>query len=144
MLLCLFALWWASSILDNTFLFSVPVVVVLIAYLTPANRWIKALTGMTICLAYLTCSNIGIASHNDAYNECVQKGEEVRTQLSEFYRTNQQYPEQLNQITSNACKPILHASILKYQKTATGYLLSFDDGFVEHRASELAEFMAHK
>jgi hypothetical protein len=145
LLLSLLALWWASNILDGRFLLSVPIVVILIVYLTPANNGIKALAGMIMLLTYLTCSQTGAGSYHEAYNECVQKGEEVRAQLSKFYEINQQYPEQLNQIASfNACKPILHSSILNYQKTASGYTLSFDDGFVEHRATESAEFMAHK
>ena len=145
LLLSLLALWWASSILDGRFLLSVPIVVIFIMYLTPANNWMKALTGIMMLFTYLICNQIGANSYQYAYNECVQKGEEVRAQLSEFHKINQQYPEQLNQIASfNACKPILHTSILNYQKTATGYLLSFSDGFVEHRATESEALMAHK
>lgn len=145
LLLCLFATWRAANVLDTAFLVSLPVVVVLISYLTPANNWVKALTGTSMLLAYLACSQIGVSSYHDAYNECIQKGEVVRKQLSEFYQINQQYPEQLSQTQSpQLCKPIFHGSILNYHKTANGYWLSFDDGFVEHLASESTEFIAHK
>ena len=116
-----------------------------IAFVTPGKLWFKSLAGAGSLVLYVTALFVGSLSFDHAFNECVERGEEVRTQLSEYHQNKNQYPERLGQLEGfKLCVRIIRPTLLEYDKTKYGYVLSFKDWLVEHTATESVPFMAHK
>lgn len=87
----------------------------------------------------------GGESSRRAYNECVARGEEVRSALAEFRSRTGRYPQSLDEIPHQlACRRMLRGSILKYEMTKSGYHLRFGDWLVSHSATESEGFTPHK
>lgn len=89
---------------------------------------------------------IGTQSFAHAFNECVQRGEELRTSLAQYHARTAQYPQSLDALprSSARCERWLRGSIIQYEPTQAGYQLSFSDWLVSHEATEAEPFMAHK
>ncbi len=89
---------------------------------------------------------IGTQSFAHAFNECVQRGEELRVSLAQHYARTAQYPRSLHDLpqSSTRCERWLRGSILRYESTQAGYPLSFSDWLVSHEATDAEPFMAHK
>jgi len=118
---------------------------VVVGVMIPGRLWFKTVSGVAFLMIYVGVLYSGWYSFNLAFKECVEKGEEVRVQLNQFYTQHNQYPERLNQLPGFAlCVRTVRPTILEYKKTANGYLLSFKDQFIEHTATESDSFMAHK
>ena len=116
-----------------------------VGVMIPGRLWIKSVSGVVFLVIYFGALYSGWYSFNLAFNECVEKGEEVRVQLNQFYAQHNQYPERLNQLPGLAlCVRTIRPTILEYEKTSHGYALSFKDRFVEYTATETDSFMAHK
>lgn len=87
----------------------------------------------------------GGQSSQRAYDECMARGEEVRSALAEFRAHAGGYPRSLDEIPRRLpCRRVLRGSLLKYELTGSGYALSFGDWLVSHSATESEGFMAHK
>jgi hypothetical protein len=109
------------------------------------RRTMKASAGAAMIGVYALTLFCGLASFGHAFNECVERGEEVRTLLSEYRRSHSVYPETLNQLRSPIpCARISRPTLLTYERTTNGYTLSFHDWLVHHTASEDQSFLAHK
>jgi hypothetical protein len=89
---------------------------------------------------------LGTRSFAHAFNECVQRGEELRTALAQHRARSGQFPQSIDTLprSSTRCERWLRGSILRYEPTHAGYRLSFSDWHVSHAATEVEPFMAHK
>jgi len=106
---------------------------------------IKASAGTAMIAVYALTFFCGLASFASAFNECVERGEEVRILLSEYHHSHSEYPETLNRLRSPIpCSRFTRSTLLTYERTTNGYTLSFHDWLVEHTASEDRSFLAHK
>ena len=109
------------------------------------RRVTKVSAGAAMIAVYAFAFFGGLASFGRAFNECVERGEEVRALLAEYHRSHGAYPKALDQLTSPIpCTRITRPTILTYELTANGYALGFRDWLVEHTASDNAPFLAHK
>jgi hypothetical protein len=81
-----------------------------------------------------------------AFNECVERGEEVRDALKAYRQTTGRYPAALSDLGRPLpCQPALFwRSLLEYAPTDRGYALSFGDALVTFSASESAPFDPRK
>src|SRR5262245_11428235 len=116
-----------------------------IALTLAARRVMKAIAGAAMSAVYALAFFCGLASYGRAFNECVERGEEVRNLLREYHRSHNVYPGKLNQLRSPIpCSRISRSTILTYERTKDGYALGFGDWFVHHTASKDEPFLAHK
>jgi hypothetical protein len=106
----------------------------------------KASAGAAMIAVYALTFFGGQDSFGRAFNECIERGGEVRILLAEYHRSHSVYPEALNQLRSPMpCGRISRPTILTYERTTTnGYTLGFRDWLIDHTASEEASFFAHK
>ncbi len=117
----------------------------IVALIMSGKMGLRILIGIATFVLYVAGFFFGSFSFSHAYNECVERGEEVRVQLSEYRLKKGQYPECLNQLERfGLCGRLTRPTILQYKRTAGGYALSFKDWLVEHTATESEPFMAHK
>lgn len=116
-----------------------------VALTIPGKPWFKALGGVASLTLFGVAFFVGSLSFGRAFNECVEKGEEVRVQLREYFEKKNQYPERLSQLEGfGLCGRIIRPTVFEYKKTNDGYILSFRDWLVEHTATEAEPFMAYK
>lgn len=116
-----------------------------VAVVVPGKLWVKSVGGVGAFALYAVALFLGWLSFTSAFGECVEKGEEVRAQLSEYHKKDGQFPERLGQLKGlHLCERILRPTLLEYEKTKNGYVLSFRDWLVEHEATESEPFIAHK
>jgi len=87
----------------------------------------------------------GQQSAQATFNRCLDEGEELRGALTAYRLQHPDYPSNLAALGRPLpCKPYLHASLLHYQRTDSGYELGFGDGFVSYRATEAQAFEGRK
>jgi hypothetical protein len=80
-----------------------------------------------------------------AFNECVERGEEVRQALEAYRHATGRYPAAPSALGRPLpCQPALWASLLVYTPTVPGYALSFGDALVTFSATESAPFKPRK
>jgi len=116
-----------------------------VALTLEGRRAMKVSAGAAMIAAYALAFFCGLASFGHAFNECVERGEEVRILLNEYHRSYSEYPETLNQLRSPApCARMSRPTLLTYERTTNGYALSFHDWLVDHTASEDRSFLADK
>ena len=117
----------------------------LAALIAPGGWRRKGLAGAVSLILYIAAFAAGSLSFERAFNECLAQGEELRGRLREYQRVNGRYPEHLAQLHGpTPCGRLLRPTILDYAGTGDGYVLSFRDWLVEHRATESTTFYAHK
>ena len=88
---------------------------------------------------------IGSRSATAAFNQCVADGEGIRVQLAAYREQHGHYPSQLRQLDSDLpCQLFFPPQFLHYSAHANGYVLSFSDAFVVHRATDTEAFWASK
>lgn len=117
----------------------------LVTVVMPGRQLTKPVIGIGLLVLYAVAFWLGSLSFNQAYNECVEKGEAVRAQLSEYHKRKNQFPERLSQLEGlGLCRLVIRSSVLRYERTKDGYALSFKDWLVEHSATEAQPFQAHK
>lgn len=118
---------------------------IVVACSIPGRAIKRASVGVAMVVLYGLIFLGGLSSFNQAFAECVERGEEVRVVLKEFHRTQSTYPERLDQLpTAVPCRRISRRTILTYERTTSGYDLRFGDWLMEHTATESESFMAHK
>ncbi len=116
-----------------------------VALAAPGRTMSRALAGIASLALYAAAFFIGLESFGRAFDECMDKGEEIRVLLSEYHIETNRYPESLKEVQGDRfCEPMIRATILDYQRTNGGYHLSFRDWLVEHAATESESFTAHK
>jgi hypothetical protein len=110
---------------------------------SPSRRIGAALLAACVCGAGIY---VGSQSFARAFNECVQRGEDLRNALAQHYGRAAHYPQSLDELPPSTprCERPLKGSILRYELTDAGYRLSFSDWLVSHEATEAQPFMAHK
>lgn len=129
---------------------AVPVVSVFVgalavAIVVPGRLWVKSVGGVGTFVLYAVAWFLGWLSFTSAFGECVEKSEEVRAKLSEYQKKEGRFPERLGQLKGiKLCGRILRPTLLEYEKTKNGYVLSYQDWLVEHRATESEPFMTRK
>jgi hypothetical protein len=108
-------------------------------------------TRFRVLLAALLVTTGGAAMHAGsaerarAFNECVERGEEVRQALAAYRQANGRYPAALTDLGPPLpCQPALWRNLLDYAPTDRGYALSFGDALVTFSATESALFDARK
>jgi len=105
----------------------------------------KALLGASSLVIFSAAWFAGSHSLAHAFNECVDRGEDIRALLREYHEETGEYPVNLDRLkTSIPCYQITRPSVLVYEKNAVGYKLSFGDWLVTHTATESEPFIAHK
>lgn len=116
-----------------------------IAYIAPEKPRFKVLGGFVLLAVYAVAFILGSHSFTRAFNECVERGDEVRVQLSEYRQKNGQFPDRLSLLEGDGlCGCITRSTLLKYERTTDGYILIFKDWLVTHTATESDPFFAHK
>jgi hypothetical protein len=89
-----------------------------IAIVVPGKLWVKSVGGfcaLTLCAVALIFGYLSFAS---AFSECVEKGEEVRGKLNEFYQKQGHFPERLAHLEgAELCGRILRPTLLEYERT---------------------------
>lgn len=147
-LLSVFGFWlgeggsppWAAAPVVSTF-----VAALAVAFAVPGKLWVKSVGAAMSVFTYAGALLLGWLSFAHAFGECVDKGEEVRARLGEYHKKTNLFPERLGQLDGfSLCGRTLRPTILEYKRTGDGYVLSFKDWLVEHRATESEQFMAHK
>lgn len=108
-----------------------------------------SLSKLPVALATMTLYGVaffaGLHSFDHAFTECLEQGGSVRAALGEFHRIRHTYPDNLAQLDRPIpCNRISRPTILRYQRTKTGYDLRLADWLVEHVATEATPFTAHK
>src|SRR5215468_9655463 len=79
------------------------------------RRAITASTGTATMAVYASTFFCGLASFARAFNECVERGDEVRILLSEYHRSHSEYPETLNRLRSPIpCPRFTRSTLLTY------------------------------
>lgn len=98
-----------------------------------------------LAAAGVAAMQAGSSERSRAFNECVERGEEVRQALEAYRHATGRYPVALSALVQTLpCQPALWASLLVYTPTVPGYALSFGDALVTFSATESAPFEARK
>jgi len=108
--------------------------------------WLRRLgRGLGAAAVWWLAFLAGQQSVQAAFNRCFDEGEELRAALAAYRLQHPGYPSDLAAVGRPLpCKPYLHASLLHYQLTPSGYELWFGDAFVTYRATELQKFEGRK
>lgn len=115
------------------------------ALLAIRTTWKRIGLAIAFFAAYGSSYVAGAASFSSAFGECLRSGEEIRSRLQTFRDRNGAFPEHLEQIPgAMPCPLIARATLLRYERSGSGYSLRFGDWLVEHRATESESFMAYK
>jgi len=131
---------WAVVPIVSTF-----VAALAIAAAVPGRLWAKVIAGVVSFALCAVALFLGWVSFTYAFDECVEKGEEVRAQLNEYQKKKGRFPERLGQLEGfRLCGRILRPTVLEYERRENGYVLSFEDWLVEHTATESKPFLASK
>jgi hypothetical protein len=121
------------------------VAALVVAVVVPGKLWVRLVGGVGVFALFVVALFLGWLSFTLAFGECLEKGEEVRALLDQFQKKEGRYPERLSQLERfGLCGRILRPTILEYEKTNGGYVLSFKDWLVEHTATEANAFMGKK
>ena len=80
-----------------------------------------------------------------AFNQCVTDGQRVREALGRYRSEHHQFPERLSELSMHLPGRLLFPPhLLRYERTGTGYRLSFSDWLVTYQASDQEAFLAVK
>jgi hypothetical protein len=117
----------------------------LIAALYPGAYWTKIVVAVVFLGLYVAAYVQGKRAFNFAFNECVDKGHEVRLLLKAYHDKNGAYPDGLDQLNAPlTCSRLIRGTILKYNTKDNGYVLVFKDWLVEFSSSDVDGFSAYK
>ncbi len=88
----------------------------------------------------------GRREFRNAFNECVDGGEDIRQDLEAYKKSFGTYPDTIKSLEVTdpglSGKVLLRGNILDYKKTPSGYEISFRDWLVTHTATESKVFRA--
>ena len=106
----------------------------------------RLFVGIAVCGLGPGGFGVGARDAAAAFNECVERGEDVRIRLHDYRARSGHYPDSLAALTGAPlpCRRLLRGDLLSYRATATGYSLVFSDWLVEHVATESHGFQPHK
>lgn len=111
----------------------------------PGQRSSGLVAALCVLAAFAGGWVYGGRSHSAAFNECVDHGERVRDYLADYKRHSGDFPESLAQLGRGLpCQLVLPPQLLRYERTDTGYTLTFRDWLVSHIATESQPFTAIK
>lgn len=117
----------------------------MVAVAAPGHMRGKVLLGASSLVVLFATWYVGSHSLAQAFNECVDGGEDIRALLRQYRAERGEYPVNLDALaTSIPCGRITRPSVLVYERTAVGYRLSFADWLATHTATESEPFIAHK
>jgi len=87
----------------------------------------------------------GASESTLAFNECETHGERVREALARYRDKHHEFPARLSDLSMHLPGELIFPPhFLKYERTSTGYTLSFSDWLVTHEASDQRAFLANK
>ena len=114
--------------------------------LTIKQKWfVHFFVGIAFLILFIAAFSIGVKRYQQAFNDCINQGEVVRTALQRYYQANKMYPKNLQELNSQLPGQLfLHPNILQYTTTKQGYLLRFDDHFVAFESTESKPFEPNK
>jgi len=116
-----------------------------VTLVSPGKLWKRAIAGVASLALFSATYFSGLQSFDYAFTECEKRGEEVGVLLKEYYGKENKYPTRLSQLDGSIpCRRFTRPTLLDYERTTSGYVLSFRDWLVEHTATESEPFMAHK
>lgn len=105
----------------------------------------RLLLPVILLAALIAGHQIGNHRAYAAFSACYESGEAIRQALADHKARTGSYPDQLSQLPGPLPGGrILRPSLLEYQRTATGYQISFRDWLVSHSATEAQPFTPHK
>ncbi|MGH7436000.1 MAG: hypothetical protein ACRENE_10035 [Polyangiaceae bacterium] len=143
--------WWAGEDVmrpfESMFLGGAVSVVGAVAVAALAkSRWSRVAWAATALATGASAFLCASSLTHDAYNDCVRRGEDVRTALALFRRDEGRYPQRLAELRAFRVpgRRWLRANLLNYRATPTGYDLWFTDWLVSDTASDRSGFVAHK
>lgn len=106
---------------------------------------LRAILAVLLVIVGAAAMQAGSTERARAFNECVERGEEVRQALKEYRQATGRYPAALSDLGRTLpCQPALWRNLLAYAPSDRGYALSFGDGLVTFSATESALFDARK
>ena len=98
-----------------------------------AHRRYAAVGVAAACLGFA----FGQAAAQHAFNQCVDRGEDVRAALREFKARTGHYPDSLQQLGQRLPgERLLRSNILQYERRGDAYTLSFSDWLVSHSVTQ--------
>lgn len=116
--------------------------IAMITLSTPARRLLAGVLALPLAFLFW---QVGHASHTRAFTACLDEGDLLRPRLDVFRRQHGHFPAELEELPGPLpCPLITRASLLDYQRSDSGYRLSFGDALVSHVASESEAFAAQK
>lgn len=108
------------------------------------RAWMLA-AAIGAALAFAVGWIAGGGDAHQAFNDCVDRGEQVREALSRYQAVHGRYPAALDELDEKLPGKLwLPPHLLHYTGSTTGYTLYFGDGLVSHHATESEAFTAHK
>jgi hypothetical protein len=125
-------------------------VAVAIAAVTALALWrvgraLAVSAAIGVVLIFGTTWTIGAREATQAFNACVQHGEQVRVALADYHSKQGRYPATLAELAVAVPGALrLPPHVLRYKRGSTGYTLWFADWLVQHEADESHAFGVHK
>lgn len=120
-----------------------PAFIILLLWRAGRSKAIRAAIG--IYMLFLLIWFAGSKEANLAFNDCVQHGETVRIELAKYQSRHGRYPESLDHLGMRLPgKLVFPPHLFRYERTSSGYQLSFSDFMIIHAATESEEFIGHK
>jgi hypothetical protein len=110
------------------------------------SRWMGAVWVVGALLVAATAHASASKLATNAFNDCVNHAEEVRTALARFHDQHGRYPEDLSALSGIHVPGHrwLRPNLLQYEAVPPGYELGFSDWLVAFAASDQRGFEAHK
>lgn len=139
--------FWFGGILERSV--SVFAIVVLAAVVLagdlvgpPDRRGVRIASASAAGLLFVFGWYLAGREIDRAFAECSQRAEGVRTALEGYRRDHGGYPSSLSEISRLEIPGdrILRPGLLKYVKTADGYVLSFRDTHIQNTATDKRGF----
>jgi hypothetical protein len=107
--------------------------------------WVHLFVGTAFMILLVMSFSIAEGKYHDAFNECVENGEKVRSALQDYYVRTKAYPNTLAELKMNLPgNLIFHPNLLQFEVTREGYLLRFSDNFITFEATHSKAFEANK
>ncbi len=89
--------------------------------------------------------SVGLREQEQAVTEVSTRAEEVRRALEVYHDTWSEYPDELADLDlAVPGKRILRGGLLEYERTFTGYRMTFEDGFGRYEADHRHGFLPVK
>lgn len=109
-------------------------------------RRLRALLAGGTALLFFCAFIAGAYFYTQSFNDCIDRGEEVRMLLKEYKKNHGQYPAHLAELQMRRLpgRLLLHPDLLHYFPNPHGYELEFSDWLVVHRATQSQRFEALK